>query len=94
MEQQKNFEATGDNTQNESRIDFDKISIKNDIMFCTVFQNQEDGYQIRTGVKYDTLKESIVIFICDFDLFEKGSSVYTYRRIHQGIRGKSQGTSK
>lgn len=152
MEQQKNFEATDDNTQNGSRIDFDKINIKNDIMFCTVFQNQEecrellqrilgikitelsitkqkeiqnhiffkgirldiyakdslgnaydiemqlnysgelalrsryyhgemDGYQIRKGVKYNNLKESIVIFICDFDLFEKGSSIYTFETI-------------
>ena len=152
MEQQKNFETTDNNIQNGNRIDFDKISIKNDIMFCTVFQNQEecrellqrilgieitelsitkqkeiqnhvffkgirldiyakdslgnaydiemqlnysgelalrsryyhsemDGYQIRTGVKYDNLKESIVIFICDFDLFEKGSSIYTFETI-------------
>ena len=40
-----------------------------------------DGYQIRTGVKYDNLKESIVIFICDFDLFDKGSSVYTFETV-------------
>ena len=42
MEQQKNFEATDDSKLNETYIDFDKINIKNDIMFCTVFQNQEE----------------------------------------------------
>ena len=45
------------------------------------YHSEMDGYQIRTGVKYDNLKESIVIFICDFDLFEKGSSIYTFETI-------------
>ena len=45
------------------------------------YHSERDGYQIRTGVKYDNLKESIVIFICDFDLFEKGSSVYTFETV-------------
>lgn len=138
--------------EEKKQVDFDKISIKNDIMFCTVFQNQEecrellqrilgieitelsvvqqkemqnhvffkgirldiyakdnmgnaydiemqlenygdivlrsryyhsemDGYQIRKGVTYDNLKESIVIFICDFDIFQKGSSIYTFENV-------------
>ena len=45
------------------------------------YHGEMDGYQIRTGVKYDNLKGSIVIFICDFDLFEKGSSIYTFETI-------------
>ena len=45
------------------------------------YHSEMDGYQIRTGVKYDNLKESIVIFICDFDMFNKGSSIYTFETI-------------
>ena len=37
-----------------------------------------DGHQIVTGENYETLKQSIVIFLCDFDLFDRNQSVYTF----------------
>lgn len=37
-----------------------------------------DSYQIQTGESYEKLKQSIVIFLCDFDLFHKNRSVYTF----------------
>ena len=37
-----------------------------------------DGHQIATGETYEELKQSIVIFLCDFDLFHKDQSVYTF----------------
>lgn len=37
-----------------------------------------DGHQIVTGESYEKLKQSIVIFLCDFDLFHKNQSVYTF----------------
>lgn len=37
-----------------------------------------DGHQIVTGETYESLKQSIVIFLCDFDLFCKNQSVYTF----------------
>ena len=33
---------------------------------------------IEKGESYDILKESYVIFICTFDFFEKGRSVYEF----------------
>lgn len=37
-----------------------------------------DGHQIATGETYEELKQSIVIFLCEFDLFHKDQSVYTF----------------
>jgi predicted transposase/invertase (TIGR01784 family) len=45
------------------------------------YHSEMDGYQIRAGEKYRNLKQSVVIFICDFDLFKKGKSVYTFESI-------------
>ena len=42
------------------------------------YHSEMDGYQIRKGQKYWTLKESIVIFICAFDLFGYNQSIYTF----------------
>jgi len=45
------------------------------------YHSEMDGYQIRTGQKYRFLKESVVIFICGFDLFSKNRSIYTFESI-------------
>ena len=42
------------------------------------YHSEMDGYQIKAGQPYNELKNSIVIFICDFDMFEKNRSVYTF----------------
>ncbi|MGN1206053.1 MAG: Rpn family recombination-promoting nuclease/putative transposase [Eubacterium sp.] len=42
------------------------------------YHSEMDGYQIRAGESYERLKQSIVIFLCDFDLFHKNQSVYTF----------------
>ena len=42
------------------------------------YHSEMDGYQIRAGENYDDLKQSIVIFLCDFDLFHRNQSVYTF----------------
>ena len=78
--------------EEKKQVDFDKISIKNDIemqlenygdlvLRSRYYHSEMDGYQIRKGVTYDNLKESIVIFICDFDMFQKGSSIYTFENV-------------
>ena len=45
------------------------------------YHSEMDSYQIRSGQKYKNLKESIVIFVCDFDLFELNHSIYTFETI-------------
>lgn len=43
------------------------------------YHGEMDSYQILAGTKYTKLKSSIVIFICGFDLFEQGRSIYTFK---------------
>ena len=45
------------------------------------YHSEMDSYQIAAGEKYGNLKHSIVIFVCNFDLFEKNRSVYTFESI-------------
>lgn len=42
------------------------------------YHSEMDGYQIKAGQPYNELKNSIVIFICDFDMFKRNRSVYTF----------------
>lgn len=42
------------------------------------YHSEMDGYQIEKGENYDDLKQSIVIFLCDFDMFHKNQSLYTF----------------
>ena len=45
------------------------------------YHSEMDSYQIAAGEKYGNLKHSIVIFVCNFDLFAKNRSVYTFESI-------------
>lgn len=45
------------------------------------YHSEMDSYQIAAGEKYGNLKHSIVIFVCNFDLFAKKRSVYTFESI-------------
>ena len=45
------------------------------------YHSEMDSYQIAEGEKYGNLKHSIVIFVCNFDLFAKNRSVYTFESI-------------
>ena len=42
------------------------------------YHSEMDGYQIKAGQPYNELKNSIVIFICDFDMLKRNRSVYTF----------------
>jgi predicted transposase/invertase (TIGR01784 family) len=45
------------------------------------YHSEMDSHMIRAGEEYQNLKQSIVIFICDFDLFKRGRSIYTFESI-------------
>ena len=45
------------------------------------YHSEMDSYQIAAGEKYGNLKYSIVIFVCDFDIFERNRSIYTFESI-------------
>ena len=44
------------------------------------YQSQIDSSLLEKGYHYSELKKSFVIFICTFDLFEKGRHVYDFTR--------------
>ena len=48
------------------------------------YQGIIDLNMIEKGESYDILKESYVIFICTFDFFEKGRSVYEFEKCMPG----------
>ena len=52
--------------------------IKNYRKRSRYYQGIIDLNMIEKGESYDILKESYVIFICTFDFFEKGRSVYEF----------------
>ena len=45
------------------------------------YQSVLDLQLIEKGQTYNTLKPSYIIFICPFDLFEKGRHIYTFENI-------------
>ena len=45
------------------------------------YHSEMDSHQISSGCKYKDLKQSIVIFVCCFDLFDKNRSLYTFETI-------------
>ncbi len=45
------------------------------------YQGMIDINAIQRGTPYTELPDSFVIFICDFDLFKKGRSIYTFQNI-------------
>ena len=58
------------------------------------YHSEMDSYQIAAGEKYGNLKHSIVIFVCNFDLFVKNRSVYTFESIFININGSREGVPK
>ena len=45
------------------------------------YHSEMDSYQIKKGKKYKFLKQSIVIFVCGFDMFGENRSIYTFESI-------------
>lgn len=45
------------------------------------YHSEMDRYQIQVGQKYSELQESIVIFVCNFDMFKKNRSIYTFETL-------------
>ena len=70
-----------DNMGNAYDIEMQLENYGDLVLRSRYYHSEMDGYQIRKGVTYDNLKESIVIFICDFDMFQKGSSIYTFENV-------------
>lgn len=44
------------------------------------YHSEMDGYKIRKGEKYNKLGKNVVIFVCTYDPFADGKSVYTFKK--------------
>ena len=67
-----------DNRGNVYNLEMQMIDTKELELRSRYYHSEMDGYQIKEGQPYSELKNSIVIFLCCFDLFERNRSVYTF----------------
>ena len=84
-----NFHAKGvrldvyakDKKENAYDIEMQTTKMRELPLRSRYYHSEMDSYQIAEGEKYGNLKHSIVIFVCNFDLFAKNRSVYTFKSI-------------
>ena len=84
-----NFHAKGvrldvyakDKKENAYDIEMQTTKMRELPLRSRYYHSEMDSYQIAAGEKYGNLKHSIVIFVCNFDLFAKNRSVYTFESI-------------
>ena len=67
-----------DDQMNSYDIEMQLVSSDELILRSRYYHSEMDMYQIKHGQDYTDLKQSIVIFICDFDPFKDGKSIYTF----------------
>ena len=67
-----------DDQMNSYDIEMQLVSSDELILRSRYYHSEMDMYQIKQGQDYTDLKQSIVIFICDFDPFKDGKSIYTF----------------
>ena len=84
-----NFHAKGvrldvyakDKKENAYDIEMQTTKMRELSLRSRYYHSEMDSYQVAEGEKYGNLKHSIVIFVCNFDLFAKNRSVYTFESI-------------
>ena len=84
-----NFHAKGvrldvyakDKKENAYDIEMQTTKMRELPLRSRYYHSEMDSYQIAEGEKYGNLKHSIVIFVCNFDLFAKNRSVYIFELI-------------
>ena len=60
-------------------IEMQKVDTGNLPLRVRMYSSMMDANMLDKGLEYERLKDSYVIFICMFDLFEKGRTKYTFR---------------
>ena len=58
-------------------IEMQKVDTGNLPLRARMYSSMMDANMLDKGLEYEELKDSYVIFICMFDLFEKGRTKYT-----------------
>ena len=67
-----------DDQMNSYDIEMQLVNSEELILRSRYYHSEMDMYQIKQGQDYTDLKQSIVIFICNFDPFKDGKSIYTF----------------
>ena len=62
-------------------IEMQKVDTGNLPLRARMYSSMMDANMLDKGLEYERLKDSYVIFICMFDLFERGRTKYTFRSI-------------
>ena len=70
-----------DTDGNAYDIEMQQVDTKELDLRSRYYHSEMDGHQISSGCKYKDLKQSIVIFVCCFDMFDKDRSLYTFETI-------------
>ena len=60
-------------------IEMQKVDTGNLPLRARMYSSMMDANMLDKGLDYERLKDSYVIFICMFDLFERGRTKYTFR---------------
>ena len=62
-------------------IEMQKVDTGNLPLRARMYSSMMDANMLDKGLEYEVLRRSYVIFVCMFDLFEKGRTKYTFKSI-------------
>ena len=62
-------------------IEVQKVDTGNLPLRARMYSSMMDANMLDKGLEYEALRRSYVIFVCMFDLFEKGRAKYTFKSI-------------
>ena len=62
-------------------IEMQKVDTGNLPLRARMYSSMMDANMLDKGLEYEALRRSYVIFVCMFDLFEKGRTKYTFKSI-------------
>ena len=62
-------------------IEMQKVDTGNLPLRARMYSSMMDANMLDKGLEYEALRRSYVIFVCMFDLFERGRTKYTFRSI-------------
>ena len=75
-------------------IEMQKVDTGNLPLRARMYSSMMDANMLDKGLEYERLKDSYVIFICMFDLFERGRTKYTFRSMCEEAEGLPLGDGR
>ena len=75
-------------------IEMQKVDTGNLPLRARMYSSMMDANMLDKGLEYEVLRRSYVIFVCMFDLFEKGRTKYTFKSICEEAEGLPLGDGR